>query len=281
MANPQKERGYTGIANEIIEAMAHIGGFTNSMHRITLAILRKTYGWKKKKDAISISQLQEITSLSKRTVIYALQQLEAKRIISVIRVKKGQYNQTNEISFNKDYDSWEIKKCAPQVERTRKNSLKNYHKKGSAKVKMDTNSSAKVSKKVVQKPVKGSANGLHIQKKIQNDIQKKDIKKYEYFLNGKQIGELIDAFKGVNPMYSDFFQRNIERQAVDHLARRLTFEKTLSIILQLPTLTAMPFAPKISSPTQLRRKLGEMVIFYNQEMAKKSSIKKEDREIIL
>ena len=75
MANPQLENGYTRIANEIIEALARaMPGFTQG--QIIWAVLRKTYGWNKKSDQISISQLCEMTGKSRRMVIYSLQNLE-------------------------------------------------------------------------------------------------------------------------------------------------------------------------------------------------------------
>lgn len=56
MASPQTEDGYTAIANEIMEALiaAELSG---QEFRIALLVIRKTYGFKKKEDAISLSQM--------------------------------------------------------------------------------------------------------------------------------------------------------------------------------------------------------------------------------
>jgi phage replication O-like protein O len=44
--------------------------------RIMMAICRKTYGYHKKKDRISISQLEKMTGISKRAIIRSLKELE-------------------------------------------------------------------------------------------------------------------------------------------------------------------------------------------------------------
>lgn len=99
--NVQLEHGYTKIANEILDALCkYHPGFTEG--QVLWVVIRKTYGWNKKSDKISISQLVKSTGKSKRMVIYAVQNLEAKKMITVTR----DFKQTNDISFNKDYSLW-------------------------------------------------------------------------------------------------------------------------------------------------------------------------------
>jgi len=57
--------GYTQIPNEILETMPLM---KEAELRITLAIARKTFGWRKRKDKLSHSQLKELTGLSKQGV---------------------------------------------------------------------------------------------------------------------------------------------------------------------------------------------------------------------
>lgn len=100
-STPQLEDGYTRIANELVEAMARgCPGFTEG--QIIFCILRKTYGWNKKSDKISISQLVEMTGKSRRMIIYALQNLEAKKMITVVR----SFQHINEITLNKNHAEW-------------------------------------------------------------------------------------------------------------------------------------------------------------------------------
>ncbi len=107
MASPQIENGYTKIANEIIDVLIKkCPGFSEG--QVLFAVIRKTYGWQKKEDAISISQLCDMTKLSRRTVIYAVHNLEAKNMIVVKRKKIDLFNEINMIGFQKDYDKWVV-----------------------------------------------------------------------------------------------------------------------------------------------------------------------------
>jgi len=96
MANPQKENGFTNIANEIMEALCKIN-LSSYQTRIMLCVLRKTYGWNKKSDWISNSQLNEITGIQKQHVSRALNELKKRNII----IRDGHYT-----SFQKDYELW-------------------------------------------------------------------------------------------------------------------------------------------------------------------------------
>ena len=80
MANPQLENGYTRIANEILEELAKFP-FNGSQLRMILFLLRKTYGYRKKTDKISLSQWEKGTGLNKRTIQRELIQLEAMNVI--------------------------------------------------------------------------------------------------------------------------------------------------------------------------------------------------------
>jgi len=99
MANPQKEDGHTAIANEIMEALAktYLSSYET---QILFAIFRKTYGWNKKEDWITNTQLT-IKKLVQRNII----------------TKKEK-----RLSFQKDYDQWE--KLPKQV--TSENDEKSY-----------------------------------------------------------------------------------------------------------------------------------------------------------
>lgn len=111
MANPQKEDGYTAIANEIVSALASIRISGEEMQCLWV-ILRKTYGWNKKEDSISLSQFTEITGINKRqNVLRALNKLLSKKIIGVI--KKD--NTISKYRLNKDFETWQplSKKITP------------------------------------------------------------------------------------------------------------------------------------------------------------------------
>ena len=67
-----------------------------------LFIIRKTYGFNKKKDEIALSQFVKATGVSKSHICRALSQLEDKKIIVA---KKGNKTTTT-YSFNKNYKGW-------------------------------------------------------------------------------------------------------------------------------------------------------------------------------
>jgi phage replication O-like protein O len=96
MASPQKENGMTSIANEIVEALAktQLNGYES---RFLWALWRKTYGWHKKEDWISWSQLIEITGLRKQHIWRTKKSLQDRNIVTILGYK---------ISFQKDYTQW-------------------------------------------------------------------------------------------------------------------------------------------------------------------------------
>lgn len=128
MASPQCENGYTRIANELLDALIKFcpGG---SQGQVLLAVIRKTYGFQKKEDQVSISQIQKATCLSRRTVIYAIQNLEAKHMLIVKRKKASDnLNRINKISIQKKYTKWVVQGISNQYAKTLKQQRKAYTK---------------------------------------------------------------------------------------------------------------------------------------------------------
>lgn len=100
MSLPQKENGYTQIANEIIEALASTRINGEAM-QVLLVIFRKTYGFKKKEDTIFLAQFEKMTGIPKSKVCRALRKLREMKVIT----QKGKGRNVS-YSFNKDYKSW-------------------------------------------------------------------------------------------------------------------------------------------------------------------------------
>lgn len=106
MKTPQKENGYTAIANEIMEALAKFK-LPGSQTQCLFFILRKTYGFNKKSDRISLSQFSKGTGLNRKAVSRALNSLRDKNVIYI--EKGGVKNDTiltSKYTFNKAYRSW-------------------------------------------------------------------------------------------------------------------------------------------------------------------------------
>lgn len=66
------ESNYTQIPNEVIDTMA---SRTPAQNLILIAVCRKTFGWRKENDRISISQFQELTGLSRQGVLNCIDSL--------------------------------------------------------------------------------------------------------------------------------------------------------------------------------------------------------------
>lgn len=111
MANPQIENGYTRIANEVMEALARIR-INGECRQVIDVILRKTYGFNKKEDRISLSQFVLATGLKKSTVCKALNIAYKINIITHNGTPLG-----NIYRFNKDFESWRPlpKKVKPKI----------------------------------------------------------------------------------------------------------------------------------------------------------------------
>ena len=77
--------------------------------RVLLAVIRKTWGWHKKEDTLSLNQIAEMIGLSRRTVIRASGGLLEKRILD--RVER--INRPSTWRINKDYELWVVSKVAP------------------------------------------------------------------------------------------------------------------------------------------------------------------------
>jgi len=101
MASPQRENGHVDIANEIMEALAGIR-ISGEEWQCLCVILRKTYGWHKKEDWISLSQFNLLTKLKKPNILRALKKLSLKKVVII----KNDNRYKPKYKFNKNYDQW-------------------------------------------------------------------------------------------------------------------------------------------------------------------------------
>lgn len=89
--------------------MEHLSspGISGCEYRAVIFVLRKTYGFKKKKDVIPLSQFQKATGMSRRLVVTTLKSLVLKRVLE---------KEKNSYSFNKNWETWVVSKRAPSVQ---------------------------------------------------------------------------------------------------------------------------------------------------------------------
>jgi len=107
-AEVQIENGnFTRIHNAILEEIA-LGKFNVSEYKCLLVLLRKTYGYQKKEDAISLNQWAEGTGINKRHVKPVLDRLIERKVILCQKGSAGR-GHTAVYGFNKYFEQWEEK----------------------------------------------------------------------------------------------------------------------------------------------------------------------------
>lgn len=121
MASPQKENGFVPIANEIMESLAKIKfPLSHYEWKILIFLFRKTYGWGKPDDEISLSQFCEGTKILKPHVCRALQKLIQKNIITqtgntITQTGNGGVEKYLSYKYQKDYENWTDTRLPKQV----------------------------------------------------------------------------------------------------------------------------------------------------------------------
>lgn len=104
MASPQKENGNTGISNELLEKLLLFDFPSASPLKIWLFIARKTYGFQKKTDHISFTQLIRGVNLSRPSINKGL-----KWLVNRCLLVKGDFNEKGTVyGVNKDYEQWVV-----------------------------------------------------------------------------------------------------------------------------------------------------------------------------
>ena len=102
MASPQIENGYTKIANELLEAICKY--ISNpSFLRLSLMIVRLTYGWGRKEAIINLKSLSTKIGLTEEYTKSVIFEMESVKIIKKLEFKEP-YKAL--IEFNKDYTQW-------------------------------------------------------------------------------------------------------------------------------------------------------------------------------
>jgi len=85
---------------------------------------------------------------------------------------------------------------------------------------------------------------------------------------GKEVNDLIDKFKNVNPTHNRLFAQTGQRKAIERLLEKQTKEKLGEVIDMLVITNKMRYAPSITTPAQLENKIGSWLVFYQREKLK-------------
>lgn len=97
---PQVEDGFTMIANELLEAIL-AGDFTQREQSVILSVIRKTYGYGKKTDDMSASQIAALCHVPRQHVATTLVNLATRNVITKTPGKYGSI-----IGIQKNYRKW-------------------------------------------------------------------------------------------------------------------------------------------------------------------------------
>lgn len=80
---------HTQVPNQFFDVM--LKDLDLAETKILLVVFRKTFGWQKQRDWISLSQLQELSGLTKRSVLKSVRTLEKKKFIKkTVEGQKGE-----------------------------------------------------------------------------------------------------------------------------------------------------------------------------------------------
>ena len=228
MANPQKENGYTPIANEILEALARIR-ISGESRQVLDVIIRKTYGFNKPDDPISLSQFCLNTGLHKSAVCKALLKLKEMNLIT-----KKVTSIASLYRFNKDFDTWrplpKRRHQSPKGKSASHQKVNNRNQKGD------------------------------IQKTVLKDTLTKDISEA---LPRSESQELFNLFyETINPNIN--FANKTERASADWLIEKYGLDKVLKAAKYAISIQGDKYSPTITTPYQLKEKMSALAKFKQQ-----------------
>ncbi len=107
MADVQPENGTTPIAHEILEQLCRVN-ITAYESRFLWFLFRKTYGFHKKTDWISLAQFSEALNMDKRLVHRTIKKLKKRKMLKA----ESDGGQRIKYGFEKDYDFWVTSKAS-------------------------------------------------------------------------------------------------------------------------------------------------------------------------
>lgn len=112
MTGPQLENGHVRIANELLDAILR-AGFTKRQLLVLFFIARKTYGYGKKTDDMTVQQIANGTGLTRPHASATVRELE---VINAVLKRDGKYGYL--LGINKNYGEWRTvpKQDAPRPE---------------------------------------------------------------------------------------------------------------------------------------------------------------------
>lgn len=242
MANPQVEKGHTDIANDIADNLAQtqLSGYES---RVIWVIFRKTYGWHKKEENLTLEKISELTNIGNISHISrTVSRLVGRKIIT----KNGKF-----FSFQKDYDLWE--KLPKMVTTLTKNGNK------------------KLPKMVNSEPV-------YIKEKEKKLIKRKTITNVivatpQY--GNPEINELLKYADNQKFILQGTQKGN--RFSASNMIKKFGLDDSKKFVDLAIKCRGKQFFPVISDFTALYRKAGDLAIRCQQEINDKPQVRDYDK----
>jgi phage replication O-like protein O len=229
----QIENGnYTRIVNKVIDELVKLP-LLGAELAICLFVIRKTYGYQKTEDQISITQFEKGVERSRPTVVKALKNLQLVNILKLVKTGNS-IKMANCWSFNKYYDTWKLVKIPKLV-----------------KQKMST------SKAKAFQLVKTPKHTKEITKENTKEILQADA------CPSNDIVSIINIFKGINPTIN--YGNKTTRKSCERLIKRFGLEGTLGMATVAVSVQGQKYAPTITTPYLLETKLAELKIYLDKQ----------------
>lgn len=111
MATPQLENGFTSIADELLDAIIAFP-FSKREYKVVFSVIRKTYGFGKKTDDLTVTQIAKLTGLSRPHTSATIRDLSHKNVLLKRDGKHGYV-----LGIAKNYRRWK-RNIAPSRNRT-------------------------------------------------------------------------------------------------------------------------------------------------------------------
>jgi len=235
----QVEKGnFTRITNPLIEELIKIP-FKGCELAVALFIIRKTYGFQKKQDEISLTQFQSGLGRSRQTIVTALKNLQ---LVEVVRlVQRGTSRKASNLwEINKYYNTWKLVNMARLVQRKRGTSL--------------------------TEPPKLVKTARHTKE------NKRKYTKETITSNLKIAGveDLMKIFDKINPTLN--WGNKTSRKAAEFMIKKFTLEGTLTMARQIVAVQGKPYAPVVTTPYQMKEKLAQFKIYFDNQKNNKSKV---------
>ena len=103
IASPQKENGYTPIANELLEQI-YSASLNGTQVKIILFIARYTYGFSRKEHELSVTFISRGVGVNRKNVILEIRSLVEMKVVDIVQEYTAIKNRV--LKINKDYEQW-------------------------------------------------------------------------------------------------------------------------------------------------------------------------------